>query len=207
MWNDTGMSNAPDTTTAELAQLVGARVRTLREQRGWSLSALAAQAGVGKATLSEIEAGRRNATLETLYAIAAQLEVGLSVLLTAPSADPVVSADLGLSDGPGVSANPVVHGDAVDGVLVAAYHDPGVTTEIYRLRIRPGRVQVSPGHGVGVVENLLVTAGRVQVGPVDAPVEVAAGDDLIWEAAGPHSYVALGPEPAEAVLVIRHPVV
>ncbi len=190
MWNDTGMSNAPD-TTAELAQLVGARVRTLREQRGWSLSALAAQAGVGKATLSEIEAGRRNATLETLYAIAAQLEVGLSVLLTAP----------------GVAADPVVHGDAVDGVLVAAYHDPGVTTEIYRLRIRPGRVQVSPGHGAGVVENLLVTAGRVQVGPVDSPVEVAAGDDLIWEAAGPHSYVALGPDPAEAVLVIRHPVV
>ncbi len=190
MWNNSGMPSAPD-IRAELTQLVGDRVRTLREQRGWSLSALAARAAVGKATLSEIEAGRRNATLETLYAIAAQLGVGLSALLTAP--------------GSGRVTEPVVHGDAVDGVLIAAYHDPGVTTEIYRLRIRPGRVQVSPGHGPGVVEHLLVTSGRVRVGPVGTPADVVAGGDLIWEASAPHTYVATGPEPAEAVLVIRHP--
>jgi transcriptional regulator with XRE-family HTH domain len=188
MWNDTGMSSTAE-AAAELAQLVGERIRHLRERRGWSLSSLAARAQVGKATLSEIEAGRRNATLETLYAIAAQLEVGLSALLTPP----------------GAAITPEVHGDAVDGVLVAAFHDPGVTTEIYRLRIGPDRVQTSPGHGAGVVEHLLVTSGTVRVGPLGAEIEVTAGSDAVWDSAGPHSYVALSGLAAEAVLVIRHP--
>ena len=69
-------------TPRALALLVGARVRQLRVAQGWSQSSLAARAGLGKATLSEIEAGRRNPTLETLYAIAAQLQIGLSELLT-----------------------------------------------------------------------------------------------------------------------------
>ena len=34
----------------------GARIRALREERGMSLSALASAAGIGKATLSELEA-------------------------------------------------------------------------------------------------------------------------------------------------------
>ena len=47
---------------------VGARIRALRTERGLSLSALAAAAGIGKGSLSELETGRRNPTLDTLYA-------------------------------------------------------------------------------------------------------------------------------------------
>jgi transcriptional regulator with XRE-family HTH domain len=170
----------------DLSAMVGARIRELRAARGWSLSSLAERAGVGKATLSEIESGQRNPTLETLYAIAAPLRVGLSALLAEPA------------------QAPSVHGDAVDGTLVAVHRDPTVVTEIYRLRIRPGHGQVSPAHGLGVIEHLLVTAGVVRVGPVGAMVEVAAGADHTWESDGPHGYQAIGGV-AEAVLVIRHP--
>ncbi len=172
--------------------VVGERIRRLRGARGWSLSSLAARSGLGKATLSEIEAGTRNATLETLYAIAAQLEIGLSELL--------------VDDGSSPGASPVVRGAAVEATLIAAYRDPTVTTEIYRLAIHPGRQQVSPAHGAGVVEHLFVTAGTVAVGPLDRTVELTAGDDWSWESATPHSYAALGDRPAEAVLIIRHPV-
>ena len=64
---------------------VGRRVRALREDRGLSLSALARLAGVGKATLSGLENGTRNPTLETLYAITAQLGVPLAAVLSCPS--------------------------------------------------------------------------------------------------------------------------
>jgi transcriptional regulator with XRE-family HTH domain len=185
MWNDTAMPGRADQAgTDALTRLVGERVRALRGARGLSLSALAARAGLGKATLSGIESGRRNATLETLYAIAAALAVGLSELVGGPEA--------------------VVRGAAVEARLVAAYHDAEATTEIFRLRIGSERMQVSPDHGPGVVEHLLVTAGTVQVGPLDAPVTVSAGEDLTWRPAGPHGYVAVG-GPAEAVLVMRHP--
>jgi XRE family transcriptional regulator, regulator of sulfur utilization len=174
-----------------LARLVGARVRSLRSARGWSLSSLAARAGLGKATLSEIESGQRNPTLETMYAIAAQLEIGLSELLT--------------EAGSPVGAVPAVRGRAVEATLVATYHDPPVTTEIYRLRIHPGRAQVSPYHGAGVVEHLFITAGAVRVGPVERPVEIPAGGDWSWAPEGPHSYAAIGDQIAEAILIMRHP--
>ena len=51
----------------------GARVRALRTSAGLSLSALAAEAGIGKGSLSELESGRRNPTLDTLYALARPL--------------------------------------------------------------------------------------------------------------------------------------
>jgi transcriptional regulator with XRE-family HTH domain len=200
MWNDTVMGKTgkpivPPTEAAdpaaELAQLAGQRIRALRTDRGWSLSSLAMRAHLGKATLSQIESGQRNPTLETLYAIAAQLEIGLSQLLT--------------EAGSSAASAPVVRGNAVEATLVATYHDPTMTTEIYRVRIGPGHVQISPGHGPGVIEHLFVTSGTVRVGPVEELVEVAAGADWSWESAGPHSYVAIGDDNAEAVLIIRHP--
>ncbi|WP_344749798.1 helix-turn-helix transcriptional regulator [Streptosporangium vulgare] len=50
-------------------------MRGLREERGISLSALARAAGVGKATLSGLENGTRNPTLDTLWAITTELGV------------------------------------------------------------------------------------------------------------------------------------
>ena len=61
-------------------------MRVLREARGISLSALARSAGVGKATLSGLENGTRNPTLETMYAIAAALSVPMSALTLDPGA-------------------------------------------------------------------------------------------------------------------------
>ena len=193
MWNDILVAVHEATPDPKaLARLIGERVRRLREQRGWSLSSLAVRAGLGKATLSQIESGQRNPTLETLYAIAAQLQIGLSELLTEATSRS--------------HAGPVVRGSAVEATLVAAYRDPAVTTEIYRLQIHPGRAQISPGHGPGVIEHLFITAGTVRVGSLERPVEVGVGADWSWESSTPHSYTAIGDEPAEALLVIRHPV-
>ena len=189
MWNDIVVH---DEETTALARLIGDRVRRLRADRGWSLASLASRAGLGKATLSELESGRRNPTLETLYAIAAELQIGLAELLVEPGGAP--------------RAAPAVRGRAVDAVLLATYRDPTMTTEIYRLQIRPGPTQVSPHHGPRVTEHLVVTAGAVRVGPVDDPVTVGAGDDWSWEPEGQHSYAAVGDRMAEAVLIMRHPV-
>jgi transcriptional regulator with XRE-family HTH domain len=171
----------------DLSATVAARIGGHRETRGWSLSALAAKAGIGKATLSEIEAGRRNPTLETLYAIAGALEVPL-VELIRPD---------------GSAERPVVEGAAVTATLLESWTDPGVTTELYRLRIRPGARQVSPAHGPQVTEHLTVVSGRLVVGPVLAPFEAVAGEYVTWRADTEHVFEAA--EAADAVLVIRHP--
>jgi XRE family transcriptional regulator, regulator of sulfur utilization len=94
---------------------VGPRVAALRGERGWSLSELARRASLGKATLSGLESGTRNPTLDTLHAIAAALGVPLTSILTA---DP----------GP-------VRGVAVDMTLLRVFDDGPVTYELYRMRI------------------------------------------------------------------------
>ncbi|MBC3844169.1 helix-turn-helix transcriptional regulator [Streptacidiphilus sp. 4-A2] len=176
----------------ESAAETGQRIRRLRGERGLSLSELARRAGIGKATLSGLETGTRNPTAGTLYAIAGQLEVPLAALLTAPGAGPQ-------------QAGPVVHGEAVSATLLEAFVDGGVSTELYRLRIRPGSVQTSPAHGPGVVEYLTVFSGRALVGPVAAPLVVRAGEHASWASDAPHSYAALDQVEVQASLLIRHP--
>lgn len=173
-----------------MKDLIGNRITALRTARGWSLSALAARAGIGKATLSGIEAGTRNPTMETLYAIAGQLAVPLAHLIVEPgAAAQTVSA---------------VHGDAVSATLLETFQDPGMTTELYRLLIRAGARQTSPGHGPAVTEHLSVTAGTVLAGPAGAPLTISAGEHVRWTSDGDHTYAAVG-GPAEAILLIRTP--
>src|SRR5689334_1990166 len=107
----------------------GARVRALRTARGMSLSSLAAAAGIGKATLSELEAGRRNPTLDTLYAIAGPLGVPL-VALVAEEDD-------------------VVGDDALTALRLHVRHDEDTTTEVYLVTVRPGATRRSPAHADG----------------------------------------------------------
>jgi transcriptional regulator with XRE-family HTH domain len=173
------------------AASVGARLRSLRRERGRSLSELARAAGIGKATLSGLEAGTRNATVETLYAVAAQLGLPLAALLADPGAPPPRRA--------------LLRGAAVAAHLLEVLDDPAGTTELYRLAIEPGRLQVSPAHGAGVREYLTVFAGTALVGPRGAPIEIAAGAHGSWLADVPHVYATATTEPVAASLAIRYP--
>ena len=176
------------TPTTDLAHEVARRIQKLRADRGISLSELARGANLGKATLSAIESGTRNPTLETLYAIAAHLDVPLAALLAPPTP----------------TASPTVSGTAVTAELLEVFTDSAGATELYRLTIRPGPTQTSPAHPAGVVVYLTVFSGTAIVGPENAPLTVAAGGHVSFAADVPHVYTALDAE-VSASLVIRHP--
>ncbi|HEX6618767.1 MAG TPA: helix-turn-helix transcriptional regulator, partial [Solirubrobacteraceae bacterium] len=65
---------------------LAANLRRLRAERGLSTVALARDSGVARATLAQIEAGRGNPTLETLYALANTLQVALADVIAPPIA-------------------------------------------------------------------------------------------------------------------------
>ncbi|MGK5673363.1 helix-turn-helix domain-containing protein [Micromonospora sp. URMC 106] len=169
------------------ADAVGRRVRALREQRGMSLSTLARRAGVGKATLSGLENGTRNPTLETLYAITAQLDVPLAAVLSGPA------------------ATPTVRGTAVSAILLEVFEEADATYELYRMLVTPGPEQLSPAHQPGVTEHVTVFAGVLRAGPVDAPLTATAGEHLRWTSDVPHVYAAVGDEEVAASLLLRYP--
>ncbi|TIC86823.1 helix-turn-helix domain-containing protein [Nocardioides sp. GY 10113] len=164
---------------------VGARIRALRAARGLSLSALAADAGIGKGSLSELETGRRNPTLDTLYAVARPLGVPLAALL---------------DDHDGAS----ITGDGIVATRVRLVREPDRVTEVYLLRLAPGVRRSSPAHVAGVEEQLVVLTGAGTVEYGGAPASLGPGDHLRFPADRPHAYVA-GPEGLEAVNVITTP--
>ena len=60
---------------------VGPRVRALREARGWKLEACARRLGISVSYLSQIEAGRREGTVDTLRKLATALGVAIDDLV------------------------------------------------------------------------------------------------------------------------------
>ena len=146
---------------------------------------------MGKATISGLENGTRNPTLETMYAIAAALGVPMSSLT--------------LDTGAPARTATQVRGAAVVSTLLEVFHEPAATYEFYRIRVLPGASQTSPAHLPGVTEHLTVYRGRLVAGPVDAPLAGGPGDYLTWSADVPHLYEATGPEEVDAALVIRTP--
>ncbi|GAB3149733.1 XRE family transcriptional regulator [Microbispora hainanensis] len=177
--------------TSRIDPAIGRRLRGLREARGLSLSELARRAGVGKATVSGLEHGTRNPTLETMYAIAAALSVPMSALTLDPGAP--------------AGAASAVRGTAVVSTLLEVFREPGATYELFRLRIVAGVEQTSPAHPPGVTEHLSVVAGTIRTGPAAAPLTAGPGEHVSWAADVPHVYAALGGEDAHAILLIRTP--
>ena len=162
---------------------VGARVRALRAERGFSLSELARRASIGKATLSGLEAGTRNPTLDTLYAVTTALGLPLTALA-----------------GPGP-----VRGAAAEMDLLRVFDDAAATYELYRMRLPGGGVQRSPAHHRGVTEHVTVFAGVLESGPEAAPRRAGPGEYAEWSADEPHAYRAVGPDDVHASLLIRYP--
>jgi transcriptional regulator with XRE-family HTH domain len=176
-----------------IAAVVGARVRARRQAEAVSLAELARRSGVARATLTELEAGAGNPTLETLYALANALGVPLSDLITEPPAPVrVVRAGEG----------PHVRGAALEGRLVERVRVAGAVVELFALRVLAGRTHRSGPHPPGTREHLLVHTGRARVGPVGAAAELGPGDLVAFDATEPHEYAALGEADAEATLLI-----
>ncbi|MGW7454323.1 helix-turn-helix domain-containing protein [Streptomyces sp. NPDC054787] len=170
----------------DLAARVGLRVRELREVQGMSLSELARRSSIGKGTLSELESGRRNPTLETLYALTTALGVPLSAALLDLASPATIS------------------GDAVDAVLIERFEADDAVSETYRVRIRGGARQESAAHTAGTTEHLVVLAGTARAGTLSAPALIGPGMHGSWPADVPHLYEAPSAD-VEALLIVRYP--
>ncbi|MGV9709215.1 helix-turn-helix domain-containing protein [Gordonia sp. NPDC003424] len=172
-------------TAADRRRAVGARIATLRADAGLSLSELARQAGIGKGSLSEIESGQRNPTLDTLYAVAGPLGVPLTALL-------------------GETSGTEGSGDFLHAQILHVEHHPdGATTEVFWLRVLPGGIRTSPAHGPGVIEHVHVVTGDLRAGRAGSESSASQGDSLQWVSDAPHTYETR--DGAEAVLTIHSP--
>jgi len=175
-------------------RVVATNVRRLRQQADLTLADLAAAAGLGKSTLAQLESGRGNPSVETLWAIAAALRVPFGRLVEeeAPTLR-IVRA----SEQPAVRSTETTQ----VGRLLTASQRRG-TFELYAMDIGE-RPRHADAHHAGVIEHLLVVEGALRVGPASEPVELQAGDLVTFPGDVPHVYAGL-PE-AHYVLLMSYP--
>lgn len=162
--------------------MLAANVKRARSRKGLSLSELARLSRLSKATLSQLEAGTGNPTIETVFSLSRALGMPISELLEKRASDELTvvrAAEAEVLSGAGVDLRPLQTVEA-----------GGVIFEIYDQRVRAGSRQDSLGHAGR--EHTVVQAGRLGVTVDGREVELAAGDYVAFDAALPHSYEALG---------------
>lgn len=80
----TDESRGPAEALTAALELVGPRLRRVREQRGLTLTEAALETGISKSTLSRLETGHRKPSLELLLPLAQTYRVPLDDLVGAP---------------------------------------------------------------------------------------------------------------------------
>ncbi|MGD0067698.1 MAG: XRE family transcriptional regulator [Streptosporangiaceae bacterium] len=177
-------------------EVIATALRRERRQAGLSLTEVARRAGIAKSTLSQLESGAGNPSLETLWAICVALDVPFSRLLDPPRPHTQV---IRAGEGPTVAAAQASY----QATLLAAC-PPGARRDVYRIAAEPGQPRASQPHGPGVLEHVVIGAGRALVGVAGEAAELGPGDYIRYPGDVPHVFEALAPR-TQAVLVSEHP--
>jgi transcriptional regulator with XRE-family HTH domain len=168
---------------------VAANLRRLRIAARLSLSELARATGVGKATLSAIENGQGNPTVETLAALAEHLGVPLVELFEAPALEPVTVVRAGAGE-------PVADGMERLGRLTRG--------ELVRLELGAEELVEARPRQPGTRMHLIVTRGKLVSGPAERITELSPGDYASFPGDVPHVF-RTARRAASAVVAVETP--
>lgn len=170
---------------AELKQ-VGMRLRAYRHTKGWTLDELAEKAQMSASTLSRLESGKRQASLELLLPLTRQLGIGLDDLVAPQVPDPRVR-------------RPEIHRD---GMVIAPLAPEGSPVGTYKITYPPTRTvpeaRVHDGY-----EWLYVLSGRLRLVLGDQELVLTRGEAAEFDTRVPHSLSAAGSRPAQVISIFN----
>ncbi|MCG7600791.1 helix-turn-helix domain-containing protein [Halomonas sp. McH1-25] len=173
-----------------LLPILARNLELARSRSGLTLSGLAQRSGIAKSTLSRMEAGQGNPTIDTLWALANALDVPFGSLLT-PSDETGPRFEEALT-GQGASVRFIERSSA------------SPLIETYILELAPGHLKTSSAHAPGVKEKIVVLQGEMLVGDATRPKRVRAGEAYDYEADVAHVYGAAG-HSTRAMVFIEYP--
>ena len=191
--------DAPEPAFADVGEVIAANLRRLRTARRMSLATLAARADLAKATLANLEQGRGNPTIETLWSLALGLGVAFSDLLE----DRREIATVIIRAEQGVRVRGSTPGGQLDLRLVDRIERGGLV-EVFDLFLPARTDHLGSPHGAGVVERVFVHAGTITVGPASEPITLGPGDYARYSGDGPHVYRSAG-EDVHGMLLVGYP--
>ena len=161
--------------------LIGKNVHALRKKVDLSLDALAKLSGVSKAMLSQIERGRVNPTIATLWKIAQGLGVDFNNMLGSQGQDKLFYVQR--NDSAIMFRNP----DKTCELKVLTPPQMVDELEQYWLTFEPRGALVSEPHFAGTEEIITVLEGSVEVNSGDNSALLNKGDCIRYHADMSHS--------------------
>jgi transcriptional regulator with XRE-family HTH domain len=156
---------------------LAANVRRLRVAHHLSMSELARLTATSKATLSAIENGRGNPTVETLASLAEALGASLGDLLE--------QAQLGEVRIVRASQSTIRAADGVGRRELSADRDIHGSLDVYELDLTARHVHELRAGKDGSRRGVLVLQGKLIAGPLERVSELGAGDYMSFPADAP----------------------
>jgi transcriptional regulator with XRE-family HTH domain len=182
------MTPSPVPPIADTLELVGPRLRKIRDQRGVTLTDVADRTGISKSTLSRLENGQRRPSLELLLPLAQLYRVPLDDLVGAPE----------VGD-PRIRLRP----RKVNGRTVVPLTHPG-GIQAWKILIPKGqsepRLRTHDGY-----EWLYVLSGRMRLIQGDRDLVLEAGEAAEFDTRLPHWFGSTGGGPAEVLSIFGRP--
>jgi transcriptional regulator with XRE-family HTH domain/quercetin dioxygenase-like cupin family protein len=197
---------------------LGARIRQARLERGRSLRALAREVGVSPSLVSQIETGKSQPSVSTLYTITTALGISVeslfdmreSVVASSPGSSPgtvphalaALAAEPGRRIGPLVGAGGRETLELDSGVVWERLgRVPGAETDFLLVTYRPGGS--SSGSGALMrhpgTEYGYLTSGELVLTLGFEEYTLRPGDSVCFESTTPHRYRNDGEVPAVGV--------
>jgi len=196
--------------TSERRSAIGSRLRANRTMRDLTLRELARRVGVSPSLISQIETGRSQPSVGTLYAIATELEVSVDDLLfdggdMRPERRPGAAAQ---RDEAGATAGPVQRAHnrraiALDSGVrwerLTTHHDDDVEflDVVYDVGGASSAAESLTRHAGR--EYGVVLSGRLGVTLVFEEHVLEAGDSISFASTTPHRLANVGNEPVHAI--------
>lgn len=133
---------------------IAKNLKTQRSKLGFSLSKAAQETGVSKAMLGQIERGESSPTIATLWKIVKGFHIPLSLLID----DGTTSAEYNRI----AVDRPIKFKNSI-GFKILFPFDEKLGTEMYQMTLEPMESHVSIAHDIGVVEDIIVLTGEMEV--------------------------------------------
>lgn len=171
---------------------VGRNIRSLREQQGYSLRALAERSGLSTNAISLIERGENSPTVSSLHLLARALDVSITDFFLDGHEQPVVFVR------PADRLRSQANGVTIENLGI------GLTNQ----QIEPFHVTVAPGSGTWEQrvshpgeEFVYCLSGELDYRIGDQVYHLANGDSLLFDATFDHGFRATGDAPAKLIMI------
>lgn len=176
-----------------LDEIIATNLKHYRSERCWSLGQAALETSVSKAMLGQIERRESSPTIATLWKIAKGFKLPLTAFI-----EPQCAVDHSLL------GKQIAFDNALRFKVLFSF-DPLLCSEMFAHQLAPGVEHLSNAHQQGVIEDIIVISGELEIFDQGGWHPLKSGETLRFNADQPHGYRNLSAKETIFHNIIHYP--